>query len=92
MTDQCERIILACGLLALACSLGALAAATGAAAFEHMNGLANLCAPGSGHCLACVVAPSCLVAALVFGGWAASLLAHRPGAVATREACRGGRA
>lgn len=74
MIDQSERNIVGSGLFALASSLAALAAALGATAFDHMRASASMCAPGDGHCLACIGALSCLAAAVVIAGWAASLL------------------
>jgi len=85
-TDQFERSVVACGLLALAASLGALGAALGATALDHMRASANMCIPGSGHCLACISALSCLAAALVLTEWAAWQLTPPRARVATGEA------
>ena len=84
--DQIERSIVACGLLALAASFAALAVAPRATAIDHMRALADMCIPGSGHCLACISAVSCLAAALVLTAWSTSQWVPSRARVAPRTA------
>lgn len=58
-------------MLAVGCSLWAAAAALSAMSFDHMM---NVCGSNAGHCMACIGAGICLVAALVAGGSGLSLL------------------
>lgn len=68
ITEQSERDVLGYALLALGGSLAGLAAVLGATALDHMTRAAAMCGPGAGHCLTCVGALACLVAASAIGG------------------------